>query len=484
MSNLNQKQKEAVEYNDGHLLIVAGAGTGKTTVITEKIAYLITTKGVSPEHILALTFTDKASREMQDRVDSLLGSSFNDVQISTFHSFCQKILEEYGLEIGISNRFKLLSTTDTWILVREHLDAFDLNYYKPLGDPSRYIYELIAHFNKCKDELVSAEDYLNFAQEESKKDGESVVEESGRLYELAKAYFVYNQLLLNSNYLDFGDLIFYTIKLLGTRPGLRKKIQNRFQYILVDEFQDVNWAQYKLIELLVGENSRLTVVGDDDQSIYAFRGASVSNILRFKDDFPSANSIVLIENFRSHQSILDTAYELIQKNNPDRLETKLSINKRLVSSNNENTANQVFYFHASNAEDEIDYIVNKIIEIKNTSSDIQWKDFAILVRAHNHGELIGNVLEKQHIPFDFLSSAGLLKQSIVLDCISFFKSITEINDSVALYRLLNIPCFDIDVYDLQKIIFLRKRKVLRISKLLSVHMNVGCLKKVWRKHKE
>ncbi len=456
--SLNKFQQEAIEYTDGPLLIVAGAGTGKTTVITQKISYLIASKLAKPEEILALTFTDKAANEMQERIDEIVDSGYVDMQISTFHSFCQKILEQYGLDIGLPNKSKLLTVTDAWLLIRKNLDKFSLDYYRPLGNPTRHIHELIKHFSKCKDELITPADYLKYAEESKNNNGsmEQWDNDYPRLTEIANAYHVYNQLLLDNGSLDFGDLIFYTIKLLKERPNILQALQNRFRYILIDEFQDVNWAQYQLVRLLVGKKSQLTVVGDDDQSIYAFRGASVSNILRFKDDYPRAKEIVLTENYRSGQEILDLAYKSIQNNNPDRLEVKLNINKRLKSKV-ENKMSKVEYKHFNTLDEEVAGVVNKICEICENKS-VALSEIAILVRANSHAEPFINALAKKNIPYEYLASAGLYKQPIILDCINFLKVIDSYHESTSIYRLLQLSFLNFSENDLQKLTYLAKKK--------------------------
>jgi DNA helicase-2/ATP-dependent DNA helicase PcrA len=460
MAELNKAQKEAVEYVKGPLMIVAGAGTGKTTVITEKIAYVIKNNLAKHEEILALTFTEKAAHEMLVRVDELLETNYSDIQISTFHAFAQVILENYALDIGLPNQFKLLTQTDTWLLVREHLEKFNLDYYKPLANPTRHIHELIKHFNKCKDELITPEEYLQYAEEHSTETGDMNQEEGSRLKELANAYHVYNRLLLENNALDFGDLIFYTIKLLQTRPVILKKIQERFKFILVDEFQDVNWAQYKLIQLLTGPQNQLTIVGDDDQSIYAFRGASVANILRFKDDFPNCHEVVLNENYRSDQTILDTAYKLIQHNNPDRLEVKLQLNKQLIAQQSSLNAQAVEYLHCAKLEDEVQTVLTKIIELKTNNPKSSWSDFAILVRANNHAEFFIPALQKNRIPYEFLASSGLYRQPLILDCTNFLKLLVDYHESSAVYRLLCLPFICLKENDLQKITYHAKKKAI------------------------
>jgi len=469
---LNQAQKEAIEYTDGPLLIVAGAGTGKTTVITEKISYLIEKKLAKPEEILAVTFTEKAAEEMEERVDKLLDIGYVDLQISTFHSFCQRILEEYALDIGLPNQFNILTPTDTWLLIRENLNKFNLDYYRPLGNPTRYIHELIKHFSKCKDELISPEEYLNYAEEVKLDKDEVNKNERSRLTEIANAYHVYNQILLDNNALDFGDLIHYTIKLLQERPQILQALQKRFKYILVDEFQDVNWAQYQLVRLLADKESQLTVVGDDDQAVYSFRGASVSNILRFKDDYDQAKEIILTENYRSGQAILDLAYKLIQNNNPDRLEAKLKIDKKLKTESK--ITAEIHHLHARTLDGEVATVIQNILKLKKEG--ISWDDFAILVRANSHTQPFVRALEQAQIPYEFLASSGLYRQEIVLDCLNFFKAIDSYHESSAIYRLLQLPFLNFSIPALQKLTYFAKKKSISYYEALGRAQEAGVAK--------
>ncbi len=466
---LNQAQLEAINYVDGPLLIVAGAGTGKTTVITEKISYLVKNKLAKPEEILAVTFTDKAAEEMEARVDKLLDIGYVDLQISTFHSFCQRILEEYALDIGLPNQFKILTPTDIWLLIREKLAEFNLNYYRPLGNPTRHIHELIKHFSKCKDELISPSEYLEYAENLQLDKDEVNKTERSRLTEIANAYHVYNQILLDNGALDFGDLILYTIKLLKERPKILQVLQTRFKYILVDEFQDVNWAQYQLLRLLAKSGSQLTAVGDDDQGIYAFRGASVSNILRFKEDYVQAREIILTDNYRSGQAILDLAHKSIQYNNPDRLEVKLKINKKLIGELGLKA--EIEYIHSQNLDVEVQTVRQKILQLKNHQNT--WDDFAILVRANNHAEPFIRALEQGQVPYEFLSSAGLYRQAIVLDCLSFLEAIDNYHESAAIYRLLQLPFLDFSSSALQKLTYFAKKKAISYWEALGRSGEIG-----------
>ncbi|HBU06504.1 MAG TPA: hypothetical protein DEB09_00295 [Candidatus Magasanikbacteria bacterium] len=486
--NLNNQQKQAIEYTTGPLLIVAGAGTGKTTVITQKIAYLVDQKLAKPENILALTFTEKAAGEMVERVDEILDIGYTDLQISTFHAFCQKILEEYGLEIGLPSRFKLLTDTDAWLLVKKHLYDFNLDYYRPLGSPMSMIHSLLNHFSKAKDELVSTTEYLEYVENVKMDKDEVNIQDKNRQTELANAYHTYNQLLLDNGYLDFGDLIFYTVKLLKDRPNILKTLQDRFTYILVDEFQDVNWAQYQLIKLLANpeersdegscgssdkqrdssalpQNCQLTVVGDDDQSIYSFRGSNVSVIMHFKEDFKNAKEIVLNENYRSGQEILDLSYKSIQNNNPDRLEVKLKIDKKLIAKNTIKT--EIEHIHCQTLDDEVQEVIKKISEIKLQSvKSISWDDFAILVRANSHVEPFIHALEQTNIPYEYLASSGLYRQAIVLNCLAFFQLLTHVYDDRAMYRLLRMPAWAMDENDMQKITARAKQKSISYYEIL------------------
>lgn len=453
----NEAQKQAVEYAGGPLLIVAGAGTGKTTVITQKIVHLIKNNLAKPEQILALTFTDRAAAEMLERVDAHLGLGYTDMQISTFHAFAERLLTHHGLAIGIPHAYKLLTETGAWLLMREHFDKFNLNYYRPLGNPHKHIHALINHFAKCKDELITPADYLAYAEGIRLDRDDLQKEEQDRLTEIANAYHTYEQLLLDNGALDFASLMSYAVKLLKERAGIRKALQDRYKYILVDEFQDVNWAQYQLVRLIAEANSQLTVVGDDDQSIYAFRGASVSNILRFNEDYPAAKSIVLTENYRSGQTILDHAYTLVQHNNPDRLEIKLKINKKLTAQAPIEHS-EVTHIHRPSLSDEVAAVRDEIIRLKETTPESTWSQFAILVRANNHAQLFVEALEAAGIPHEFRASSGLFRQSIVLDCLNFFKAITDYHDATALYRLLRLPIFSTKENDLQRLTFMAKKK--------------------------
>ncbi len=487
LSDLNVAQKNAVQFGDGPLLIIAGAGTGKTTVITRRIAHLIS-KGVKSDEILALTFTDKAAGEMEERVDILLPYGYYDLWISTFHSFCERILKQHALDIGISNDFRLLDGTAQWMLIRQNLEKFTLNYYKPLGNPAKFISALLKNFSKLKDEEISAEDYLAYAGKlevdinNPELDSE---EEVQRIKEVAGAYAVYQQLMLDNNSLDFGDLINYTLKLFRSRSRVLKYYQNKFKYILVDEFQDTNYAQYELVKLLASgtetdgtKKANINVVGDDDQSIYKFRGASVSNIMLFKKDFPAVQEITLVENYRSAQNILDTAYDFIQLNNPERLEAKLNIDKKLLASGENKNKGQIDVLSGQTASDEVDLVVDKIMRLKENDLDATWNDFAILVRANDHADPFISKLAGLGVPYTYFANKGLYRKAIIVDCLAYLHALLDFHDSAALYKVLSFEPFKLDHHDLVDIMhYGRKRTLSLFEALQQAREAVPALKK-------
>ncbi len=560
LENLNPEQLDAVTHNSGPLLIVAGAGTGKTTVITRRIAWLIEQKLAKPEEILALTFTEKAAEEMQERVDQLLPLGHFDMWISTFHSFCQRILETHALDIGLPHRFKLLDETAQWMLVHKHFDQFKLDYYKPLGSPYRFIDALLQHFSRCKDEVITPKDYLQYAESLSLNKGTpdgledaDLATEIKRIKELAGAFHTYQQLLLKENALDFGDLINYCLKLFRERPNIKAHYQKLFKYVLVDEFQDTNIAQYELIKLLAQPESanlapdapnpkklkpisykpsansqkstthsslsleadlsksktynsttlplttNLTVVGDDDQSIYKFRGASSSNILHFKEDFPQAKQVTLTLNYRSNQEILDLAYKFIQANNPDRLEVSLGISKKLINPNhqtpstnqkfqktnsksqiNSNNKNQkiensqkpngqmsaVSVLTAKDLSEELTQVVGNIVKIKAENPDTTWNNFAILIRSNSAAPEVVSRLEAEGIPYIYLSNTGLYKKPLVADLLAYLKLLDNYHDPLAFYRAFDLPKFKVTQDELSTITRFAHQKTLTLYEAL------------------
>lgn len=498
LNYLNKSQKQAVTHDQGPAILIAGAGTGKTTVITQRIAYLIEQKKAQPDEILAVTFTEKAAGELSERVDKLLPLGYSDLWIHTFHGFAEKVLKNYALEIGLSNDFKLLDQTAAWVLVRENLDKFDLDYYAPLGNPTKFIHALLSHFSRLKDEVVYPKEYLKYAQDlhldtDQAGDREERAMEVARVREVANAYHVYQELLLEKNALDFGDLINYTLELFKKRPQILKKFRQQFKYILVDEFQDTNWAQYELIKILAAPKNNVMVVGDDDQAIYKFRGAAISNILNFKKDYSSRKStsakasaktqpalceIFLNDNYRSGQKILDTAYNFIQQNDPDRLEyqykkKKTPLNKKLKSHSTSEGSVDVISFIDKNAE--IDGILAKIVDLKQKDKEATWSDFAILVRANDQAQGFVSMMRKIGIPHQFMASRGLYAQDIVQDIIAYLKLLDNYHESSAFFRILSLPITGLNIETIINLNHLAGKKAWSLyytAKVFRQHINL------------
>ncbi|MFA5080608.1 MAG: ATP-dependent DNA helicase [Candidatus Paceibacterota bacterium] len=489
LKKLNKEQKEAVVFGEGPLMVVAGAGTGKTTVLTNRIVYLIEKKNIKPEEILALTFTEKAAQEMQDRVEGLLPFGYYDFWISTFHSFADKLLKTHGLAIGIPTDYKILEQTGSWIMVKKNFSKFNfLKEYRPLGNPTKFIHALIFHFQHCKTEGIYPEHYREYAEtlktniddipfkkNKRKKNIENDEEklklaERARIEELAMAYETYQQLLLDNSCLDFGDLINYTIKLLEKKPEILEKMRKQFKYVLVDEFQDTNWVQYELVKKIAFPKNNINVFADDDQSIFSFQGASFNNVLRFKKDFPDSKDNVLIQNYRSPQNILDLAYNFIQYNNPNRLEYQLNeieeireraeargvnlsnfkkIDKKLINPDKKKGALELLSFES--ADEEITGVVSKIWEIKEIDSKVSFSDFAILTRTNESANHFSRAMDRAGIPYQFYSSKGLYTHPLILDMISYFKVLIDFYDSASFYRILRMLPLDLPPEDVAKI---------------------------------
>jgi len=451
---LNAEQIKAIEHDRGPLLVIAGAGTGKTTVVTERVCRLINKGSINPNEILALTFTEKAAREMEERVDIALPYGYTNMWIMTFHSFCDQILRQEALHIGLDPRFKLASESETTQLIRQHIFDFDLKYFRPRGNPTKFISAMLTHFSRLQDEDVSAKKYLNYAKRIKKTDLKSEKFEAAEILELAKAYKTYEELKISEGVMDFGDLIVKTLELFRSRPNVLARYQKQFRYILVDEFQDVNFSQYQLAKILAGKSANIMATGDDDQSIYRFRGAAVSNILQFRRDFPKSKMVILTKNYRSTQTILDHAYNLIRFNNPDRLEVVENIDKKLVSSAKKQ-GESIRFIHAQKLENEVETVGHEIQKL--VENGYEYGDIAILVRANNHADSFLKTFDRFGIPHQFLGPGKLFKEPEIVDLISYLKVLYNPEDSVSLYRVLNLKHFNLKERDLVAILSYSKK---------------------------
>jgi len=472
---LNKEQLSAIKHNKGPLLIIAGAGTGKTTVITEKIKYLITKNLAKPEEILALTFTEKAASEMEERIDKVMPLSYGDIWVMTFHSFCDRVLRENGLHIGLPSNFKLMTKEKSIDFFRRNLFEFSLDYFRPLGNPNKFIEAILSHFSRLQDEIVNPVEYLDWVNSKQIKNSNirnpNEELEHKKWEELATVYQEYDKLKLKEAKFDFGDLIIKTVELFQKRPNILKKYQEKFKYILVDEYQDTNYAQNELVNLLVNKEKNLTVVGDDNQAIYRWRGAAISNILQFKKTYPEAKTVTLNKNYRSTQKILDSAYKLIKNNNPDTLEVRLGVSKKLISETNYKKIEPEFIFSNKDSE-EAECVSNSINQLINLpageagNSKYKYSDISILVRANNHADIFVREFERRGIPYQFLGPSKLLERREIVDLISYLRSLYDPFDSESFYRFLSSDIFEIDKYELIKAASVSKKKSVSIFEVV------------------
>jgi DNA helicase II / ATP-dependent DNA helicase PcrA len=400
LKDLTDAQKRAVIHDGGPALVVAGAGTGKTTVITRRIAWLITEKKVNPEEILAVTFTEKAALEMEERVDALVPYGFVDTWILTFHAFCDRILRDHAIELDLPVDFRVLTEPEQVMILRDNIFSIDLKHLRPPVNPNRYVRDLVRYFSKIKDEDISSNEYIEFAAKELKDAKDAEEKEAAEIQmDIARAFSSYNEALHGGGYIDFGDQISLALRLFRENPRILKEYQNKFRYILVDEFQDTNFAQNELLKLLAPKEANLMAVGDDDQSIYRFRGAAISNILSFIKNWPQAKQIVLTENFRSASQVLDRSYELITQNNPNRLEITNKINKKLkATGENAKSSGSVQYSLSQTLSGEADLVAQEIN--KQKKEGIPHKEMAILIRKNTDSRPFELALSAKKFPLN------------------------------------------------------------------------------------
>ncbi len=452
LKDLNPEQKKAVVHGSGPLLIIAGAGTGKTRVITQRIAYLIASKLAKPEEILAVTFTEKAANEMEERVDQLIPYSYSFVEISTFNSFGERVLRNYALDLGYPPNFRLLDDVEQAIFFREKLLLFrlPLDYYRPLSVPTRHIQELLDTIKKLKQEDINPEEYLRYGDDLKKRAADPAAKEKALKHlEMARVYEAYETFLKKEGKIDFEDQVRLVVEMFRKRPSVLAEFQSRYKYILVDEFQDTNYIQFELLKLLAASHNNLTVVGDDDQSIFRFRGASLANILTFKDYYKErkvkVKKVVLTRNYRSTQQILDSAYTLIQNNNPHRLEYRSKEDKKLVSSLSD-PAKSIQLLQFDTVSQEADRVAELIRE--KWKAGIEPAEMAILVRRNADADPFLRAMNMKQIPFRFSGSRGLYSQEEIKILVSFIRALTDFEDSRSLFFLAHSEVYRMDLYSL------------------------------------
>ncbi len=408
LDGLNNPQKEAVKHKEGPLLVLAGAGSGKTRVLTRRIAYLIG-EGVNPYSILAVTFTNKAAEEMKNRVAASLGGNISGLTVSTFHSFCVRILRKEIGKLGYNNNFVIFDSADQRKLVKEVVKEMNLDRKKM---------KAAAVLN----EISNAKNMLKRAID---------LDMSGKSYfsrKSAEIYSRYQEKLKDNNALDFDDLIMLTVDLFVKYPAVLKFYQKRFKYILIDEYQDVNFAQYRLVNLLAEKNRNICVVGDPDQGIYGFRGADISNILNFEDDYPDAKVIKLEQNYRSKEKILKAAQSVI-KNNRSRKE------KDLWSDRGEGAGLEIY--EAKDEKDEADFICSTAKELKK--GEYNFKDMAILYRTNSQSRVFEDMLMKYSIPYQIIGGVRFYERMEIKDIMAYLRVLYNPADDINLLRIINRP---------------------------------------------
>jgi len=433
LDGLSPRQREAVLHGDGPLLIIAGAGTGKTTVLTRRIAHLIASKRARPEEILALTYTEKGAAEMAERVDQLIPYGYAETWIGTFHAFGDRVLREAALECGMNPEFRVLGRPEQIIFLRERLWRLPLQRFRPLGDPTKNLGALLGLVSRAKDEDLPPLRYREWAS--AKRRGATTDadrDEADRHCELAAFYGAYQELLGEAGAIDFGDQIFRTLALLRDRPALLARLRSRYKFILVDEFQDTNHAQLEILRLLAGEAAaNITVVGDDDQAIYRWRGAAAANLLAFRQAYPGAREVVLTDNHRSTQVILDAARRLVSYNNPYRLEVVAGIDKRLRSC--VGGGPPVRHLHFDTVSAEADAVAAMVLE--RTQKGFRPRDIAVLVRSNEDADAFLRALNMRGLPHRFSGSRGLYAREEVRFLVCFLRTLANPDDSVSLFYL-------------------------------------------------
>ena len=423
LENLNSKQKEAVLETEGPCLVIAGAGSGKTKVLTHKIAYLIEKKQVKPWNILAITFTNKAASEMKERISNLIGENANDMWMGTFHSICIRILRKYIDRLGFNSDFIIFDTSDQKTLVKQCIKALNLDD-KIFTDRS-----VLSEISNSKNEMLTPMQYKLRTNNELRKE------------KIAEVYDMYQRKLKENNALDFDDIINSTIQILTENPDVLEYYSEKFKYVLVDEYQDTNKAQFTLITLLSGRYGNITVVGDNDQGIYSFRGADITNILNFEKDFPGTKIIKLEQNYRSTKAILDAANAVI-KHNEKKYEKNLWTEQK--------GGHLPTVSRLDNEYEEANFIVEQINKLKREEY-YKYSDFTVLYRMNAQSRSIEDIFRRENIPYKIIGGLKFYERKEIKDTIAYLRLIQNPNDNLSLRRIINEPKRGIGKTSLDKI---------------------------------
>ncbi len=443
LKELNPAQRDAVTHGEGPLLIFAGAGSGKTKVLTHRIAYLIKEKGVLPQEILGITFTNKAAEEMRERVFSLIGKEAEKIWLMTFHSACARILRKEIERLGYRKNFIIYDESDAHRLITSCLKDLDF-------DPKRYTPGgILSAISMSKDNLIDPEEYASMVHTYQEK-------------VISEVYRIYQERLSQNNALDFDDLIVLTVRLFELYPSVLKAYQRRFNYILVDEYQDTNHAQYRLVSLLAQKHRNLCVVGDDDQSVYGWRGADIRNILEFEKDFPDARVIKLEQNYRSTQIILEAANYVIRNNQGRKPKTLWTTNVR---------GEAITTYQAEDEHDEGIFVATEIERLVNLDKR-KYTDFAIFYRTHAQSRVFEEILMRYGIPYKIVGGLKFYERQEIKDIIAYLRVILNISDSVSIKRIINNPKRRIGKTTLEHVDwFARRNNISFYQSLLRVEEN-------------
>ncbi len=453
---LNDAQRRAITHGEGPLLVIAGAGTGKTRVITERIRHLLQSDdSLSGENILGLTFTNKAAGEMKARVVRATGERGKNVTLATFHAFCESLLKEATPER------LMIDKVDHWILLRRNLERLKLDKYRRLAEPGQFLNDFVEFFSRCQDELVSSEDYQRYADglaaqlenERAALDDDTLKERAEVValhQEIARAYRASEELLREKKRVSFGSLITGAVELLEANAELRGKLQEKYRYVLVDEFQDTNIAQLRLLELLAGDKKNIVAVGDNDQAIYRFRGASFGSFKLFLERFASWREgedstkfrVSLIENYRSTPNILRVATQVIAQNT-----VSADFPKKVLSANKEESE-KVRIVELETEQDEARWIVSELKRLRPAGR--KWRDFAVLYRQHAHRDELVEELSSHKIPF-VISKLSILDHPLVKDVLAYLRLIATPFDDIACARVLAAPAWGLEPAELVRL---------------------------------
>ncbi len=468
---LNDAQRRAITHGEGPLLVIAGAGTGKTRVITERIRHLLQSDPtLSSENILGLTFTDKAAGEMKARVVKTVGERAKDVTLKTFHAFCESLLKD------TDPHSRMLDKVDHWILLRRNISRLQLDRYRRLAEPGQFLNDFVEFFSRCQDELISCEDYQRYADdlaaqleaERNELDAETLAERQetvARGQEIARAYRASEELLREKKCSSFGTLITGAVGLLERDAPLRAALQTRFRYILVDEFQDTNIAQLRLLELLVNNTKNIFAVGDNDQAIYRFRGASFGSFKLFLERFAGWREgqdstkfrVSLTENYRSTPNILRVATQVIGQNT-----VNADFPKKVLSPNKPE-GEKIRIVELATPEDEARWVAGELERIHKAGR--RWRDFAVLYRAHNHRDDLVRELARRKIPF-VISRLSILEHPLVKDVLAYLRLIATPYDDIAIARVLAAPAWQLAPADLVRFAERARKERTRIYDVL------------------